>query len=200
MTTQEIARYIHERRLRASPIILPGEAIAIIGSEGLQEALDRRWLVPDHDSGYLQVTGDMARVAEITETAAAEPVVESTIENASAGLVMEHARRDGRGVIHEIAAPATGKPAPGYTPTTPTTTPAAAAAAPAAVNPTAPRQVPANIGDDVTVAEEGRTYAGKVQSRDPQGGGVRISFGPDQRPPVDRSYRDDEIRLTNATT
>jgi len=197
MTTQEIARYVQEHRLRASPVIMNGDAVRDIGPEGLQEAINRRWLVADYDTGYLQVTGDMTRVAEIIEAAAMEPVVESVVESASAPFAMNHALRTGYGMINEIGAPGTGRPGPGYTPTSPNPTPVAPVVS---SSPTAPRAMPAKIGDDVTVAEEGRTYAGKVQSRDDRGGGVRISFGPDQRPPVDRAYRDDEIRLTNATT
>lgn len=187
MTTQDIARYLNERLHRASPVVMPGEVTNAIGAYGLQEALNRRWLVADTETGFLQVNNDAGRMAEIEAAANQPAMAESVAESASAGLVMAHAERG----LTETGAPGTGKPGPGYTPTAPA---APAPSLPAA--PTAGRPRSAGVGDDVTVAEDGRTYAGKVQSRDPVTGQVRITFGPDQRPTTDRAYRDEEIQLT----
>ncbi len=67
--TKEIAQFVMERRNRMSTVIMQGELMAEIGSEGLREALERRWVVANHESGYLQVTNDMAKVQEIREFA-----------------------------------------------------------------------------------------------------------------------------------
>lgn len=194
---QTIARFVQERRRRASPVVMNGEVIEAIGADGLQSALEHRWLVPDPESGFLQVTAESTRVAEIEEVAATPAVEESTTasSDALATLVMEHAGRS-YGNLSEVGAPGTGKPGPGYTPTAPAAS--APVVPPAAPTPTTAPRTSAGIGDDVTVAEEGRSYTGKVSSRDPATGQMRISFGPDQRPTVDRAYRDDEVQRTGA--
>ena len=123
-TIQEIASVLIERRSRATPIILPGEMIAAIEPEGMQEALQRRWVVPDMDSGNLMVTTDLSKLREMQEAASTPPVETKVAESACAGYAVDHANRPHLW-LHEIAAPATGKPGPALT-------------APPPVSPTAP--------------------------------------------------------------
>lgn len=65
MKTADIAKVVLERRSRMSPIVFQGEMLEKLGSEGLSEALQRRWLVPNEDSGYLQVTNEEALVLDM---------------------------------------------------------------------------------------------------------------------------------------
>jgi hypothetical protein len=55
-TTKEIAQIVLERRARMNPTVMQGEMQTVLGEEGLSEALNRRWLIADYESGYLQVS------------------------------------------------------------------------------------------------------------------------------------------------
>ena len=184
MSTQKIAKFMQERRSRCIPVVMTGEVIEAIGSEGMNEALNRRWLIANPETGYLQITTDMARVNEIAEAAGREDVETRVEESAAAPFAVAHATRR----IDEIAAPATGKPAPtmgGGSPTPPPVN------APTPTTRTA--DAGPNVGDDVAVAQEGRTYTGKVASRSPEGR-YTLSFGP-ERPAVQREYAANELRI-----
>lgn len=201
MSTQQIAKFMIERRGRSMPIVTSGDVLSNIGSDGLQEALMRRWLVPSQDTGLLQINTDLARVQEMQE-AAGKPDAEVRIaESSSAAIVLDHAHRT---PIFEISAPGTGRPGPTLARATPTTPP------PAAPAPAAPPQAPASptpaagpsasgqagnfgIGSDVTIAEEGRSYVGKIAARTPEGR-YRLSFGAGSKPPVSRDYNPNEMQ------
>jgi len=68
-TTQEIAQALLQRRNAMNPIVIQGEMLATLESEGLQEALQRRWLVPDPSTGFLLVNQDAAKVQEMRQVA-----------------------------------------------------------------------------------------------------------------------------------
>src|SRR6516162_5912973 len=113
-TTPEIAKAIIERRNRMTHVIMPGEITAEIGPDGVAEALQRRWLVPDIDDGYLCATNDLKAVEEMRQTAQMKPeefqgqvipVAESH------DLLQLHARRSH--ALYEVAPPMTGATAPG---------------------------------------------------------------------------------------
>jgi hypothetical protein len=187
-TLKEIAQTILERRARMNPTVMQGEMLNVLGEDGLSEALSRRWLTPNFESGYLQVSGHDAAVLEMQEIAAMpDPTPEPDGLGESRKATLEHATRARASimeasVLSEIAAPATGRPSPSFSapqaPATPTSAPPA--------NPNAPY----NIGDDAIVVENGKTYQGKVSSN--QGGRYKISFGGGERPAA-REYAANEI-------
>ena len=65
MNTTIIARKINERRHRPNPVITTGEVLSIVGSAGMQEAIQRNWLVPDLDTGYLMVNFNAGKLVEL---------------------------------------------------------------------------------------------------------------------------------------
>ena len=184
MSTQKIAQFMLDRRSRSIPVVMTGEVIEALGSDGMNEALSRRWLVANPDTGYLQITTDMSRVSEIAEAAGREDTVVKVEESGASALAVAHATRR----IDEIAAPATGKPAPTMGGGSPTPPPVSTPTPTTRTADTSP-----NVGDDVAVAQEGRTYTGKVASRSPEGR-YTISFGP-ERPATQREYAANELRI-----
>lgn len=68
-TAHEIAQVLLNRRNAMNPVVMQGEMINALTAEGLQEALQRRWLVPDQSNGYLLVSQDMSKVLEMRELA-----------------------------------------------------------------------------------------------------------------------------------
>jgi hypothetical protein len=135
-------------------------------SEGLQEALQRRWLVPDMSNGYLLVSQDMSKVQEMRQVAAEakEEEEKSNDEdkdeadkdkdgkpkkkewtkpweqpNESRNVTLQHSQRP----LSELLSPGTGHDSGGSlsaaTPTTPTRPPSTASVpSPAAPMPKVP--------------------------------------------------------------
>jgi hypothetical protein len=68
-TAQEIAQVLLNRRNTMNPVVMQGEMLLALESEGLQEALQRRWLVPQMDTGFLMVSQDQSKVLEMREMA-----------------------------------------------------------------------------------------------------------------------------------
>lgn len=184
---KEIATIVLESRKHSSAI-MQGRMQEALGSDGYATALERRWLVPDRESGYLQVTNleslvkDMQRESMVDAKAPEAPV---DVMAACRAVAESHAYRTKGGYIQEIAAPGTGKPAPvlqmSNTPS-PLARPNTVGAA---------TDAPTNVGDDVTVVENGEAYTGKVKSM--ANGRYRISFGGSTKP-ADRDYMDQEIK------
>jgi hypothetical protein len=198
-TTQEIAQTILDRRNRMNPVIMNGEMIASLGAEGMQEALQRRWLVPDTDTGHLQVSNDLAAVEEL-RTAAGTPAlkqVESVVVDATHNIALSHAHRN----IDELLAPGTGHdnsaPFRPRTPNSPVASPAAPAAPAAAAAPGA-APAAAGIGDEVLVAEGGKTYMGTIGAVG-NDGKFKLTFGM-EKPPMTRDYSPNEFKVTKKAT
>lgn len=183
-----VARKLHERRFRASPMMTTGEMLNLIGSEGVQEALLKRWIVPETDSGMLMLNLHGGKMVELecacrcrcgkTDCSCnPEAVVEASytmpMREAFAGF--------------GLPAPGPGVAAP------PTATPTAMvqqpAKAPAAADETAPK-----VGDEAMVAEGDKTYTGKVASVS-NNGRVRLTFGA-TRPSEERDYGFNEVQVT----
>ena len=121
-----LAKYVAERLRRAMPVIQSGEFLQDRTSDDLAEALARRWLVADMDTGHLQVNTNQTIVEEIERQADLPdemdaPAARTTCE-AVHTLVCRHAARSGQ--LHEISAPGTGKPGPVLSNTPPLSTPA----------------------------------------------------------------------------
>ena len=205
MNTQEIAQTILDRRNRMNPVIMNGEMIASLGAEGMQEALQRRWLVPDTDTGHLQVSNDLAAVEEL-RTAAGTPApkqVESVVVDQTHNLALFHAHRN----IDELLAPGTGhdnsapfraqQPAASPAARPPITT-VAAPGQPAAPMSSPTAAASAGIGDEVLVAEGGKTFAGTIGALG-NDGKYKITFG-NEKPPVTRDYGQNEFKVTKRAT
>lgn len=178
--------------------------MAEIGSEGMEEALNRRWIRPDLDSGLLHVTNDLAVVEEIRRAADTVPVDPPRQDESNGhGLAHAHALRNDHtefvnGAVHfagqkvdETLGLGGGAAGP------------ASAAAPLAPPPPPKPAIPASptssaspkpqgIGDEVAVVENGQTYTGRIASM--RDGKFEVSFG-DKQPARQRSYSAEEVRL-----
>jgi hypothetical protein len=207
MNTNEIAKALLNRRNTMNPVVMQGEMISVLQSEGLREALERRWLVPDVSSGYLLVSQDMTKVLEMRALAEQateekpEPVQESTWNktwaqpDASHDAVMTHSVRN----INELLSPGTGHDSGGpltagasSAPTAPP--PATPTAPPTAMTPAGPEKP--GVGDEVVVvsadggASESQTFTGKISSA--ANGRVKISFGGSGG---EREYPENEVKV-----
>lgn len=193
-TTKEIAQIVLERRARMNPTVMQGEMQTVLGDDGLSEAINRRWLIADYESGYLQVSNHDTAVNEMRELAAMpDPEPEPDRLGESRSVSVMHAARNApslmeANVLSEIAAPGTGRPSPGFSSAPAPATPTSAAP------PANPNNANYGIGDDVAVVENGRTFQGKVQTSN--GGKFKISFGGGERP-ADRDYAPTELRRVN---
>lgn len=199
MNTQQLARTLLNRRNAMSPIVMPGEIIGAVGSEHMQEALQRRWLVPNGETGFLQVSTDMNRVQEMRDLSekcdkckcAECACVESLPTNESREAVMGHAGM--KSAIYELLSPGTGHDSgsPLSSGASSAPPPRPAPTAPTSSNPAMNSQP--KIGDEVMVAEDGKTYTGRVASL--EGGRYKLSFGA-QKPVNPRDYTAAEVRMT----
>lgn len=94
MHIHEVAQAILEIRRLPSPFIRSGELAQLIGPDGFQEALARRWLIQDHQQGTLVVTNIVATVEDIQRVAetyaeADEPAVGDSVIVADDGKSYE---------------------------------------------------------------------------------------------------------------
>lgn len=185
-----VARKLHERRFRASPILTTGELLNLIGSDGVQEALLNRWVVPENESGMLMLNFNGGKLVELESACrchcgkldcacSPEPIAESMstmpMREAFAGFGLER--------------PPTG----GMTPTAPIMPRQQPAATPTAS--TVTQNAAPQIGDDAMVAEQDKTFTGKVASVS-QDGRYRLSFG-GEKPSMDRDYGFNELRVVD---
>jgi len=188
MTPNELAAKILNYR-RASGLVMPGALTADIGPDAVGEALNRGWITPDTETGYLMITTEQTRIHEMQELAADVPE-EKPAEKAEGqaesidprDVALQHASRR----LNEVAAYGSGQAAAPPQPATPATTPQSTNPTPAADN---QKLV---VGEDVTVAEEGKAYQAKVKAvRDD--GTYELSFGT-EKPAVARAYRPEELQ------
>lgn len=163
MTTQAIAKLLHDNRQRSVYLSLPPDLRAALGPDGLREALRLRWIVGDESGSFLRV-------------------------NSRADALQEMAR------LAEFAAPGSGQPDP------------QASSQGVQPDPKAPRLTPKTnptgsssdytVGEDVVIAQEGKTFQAKVSARN-QDGTYSLTFG-GLRPASNRNYRREEIsRITS---
>ncbi len=212
MNSHEIAKVIVTRQNRMSQAIMPGELQSDIGAEAMQEALNNRWIVPDVETGFLHVTTDFGTLAEIRKLAEEQEIIEAEARAKGAPAPIQesvvettgypwqtHAFHESLGThmqrrhsISEIAAPGTGNAAPPPSTSSRPVTPMAPASHAPPPSPSNPSSG-ADIGDDVMVTENGKTFTGKIHSRD-SGGNYQLTFG-DQKPMANRPYKSNEVRL-----
>lgn len=201
-TIQEIAQVILTKRNSMNPLIQQGQMVNELGSDGLQEALRRRWLIPDMDSGFLQVNSQLGVVEELRSNAkmcekcecekceCEKRQQESDTQTPSHQLVMEHAHCGPsvfQGVIQEMMTPGTGHDSAASSPAAPPKP--AAPASPTSARPESPE-----VGDSVIVTQEGKTYTGVVGSM--KDGRYTVSFGTD-KPSRPMEYRPEQVRLVS---
>lgn len=169
-----------------------GELLNLIGNEGMKEALDRRWLVPDQDSGFLTLNMHGGKLLELenaclcacgkTDCSCAE-----TVETAS--TVMPASMREafaGFGVTRPGTPTGIGAEQPAPMMRVPDPTPTQQVAEP-------PRQY--RQGDPATVEQDNVTYQGEISGFEPDGR-VRLRWR-GQRPPNDRAYGPGEFLVTD---
>lgn len=72
MNTNQIASTILEIRKRPSPFIQTGEIFLLLGPDGFQEALNRRWLIQDSENCSMRVTHIEAFIEQMRELAEAD--------------------------------------------------------------------------------------------------------------------------------
>jgi hypothetical protein len=114
MNTQQIARHLLNRRNAMNPAIFPGEMISSLGGEAMQEALQKRWLVPNFESGLLQISVEDSKIEEMRGVSDKCPTcgkvecgcAAAPVPNASHGYAFEHAlrRNDGSALQEAVRA------------------------------------------------------------------------------------------------
>ena len=202
MNTTVVARKINERRHRPNPVITTGEIISTIGSEGMQEAVQRMWLVPDMDTGFLMVNQNAGKLAEIAEACncpechqpdCACACLKFNLNNAQPACLPK-AMREGWGAPG-VGGGSNGSGMQGQTPLMPHAPPP----------PTSPTTTPPRkpqIGDQVAAKEiqngKERLYPGKVANI-AQDGRARLDFGNGERPPMDTEYGPEQLSFVQPT-
>ena len=170
-------------------LMVPGALTAEIGNEALREALNLGWLRPSEDTGLLMLTDQQSQLHEMRALAEApeqEAVAQPQAESASRAFAMNHSSRlreaFGTGLFNGQSggAPGSGQPERGITGPTP----------PLQMNRTGSEY---NVGEDVIVAEEGKSYQAKVQSKNPDGT-YKLTFGPNRPTKQDRMFRREEMQ------
>lgn len=201
MSPKSLAHKLLQFRASTS-LMVPGTLAAQIGYPAMQDALQRGWIQPDHESGYLTLTqqGDrleeMRRLDETCCTVCCKEECECDKEEKKEesfdrrAFVTAHTTR-----LHETyglgtsgtsgGAPGSGQPQPSSTP-----------AQPAAPSPTTPMNRLGQeymVGETVVVADEGKSYQAKVAAKN-QDGTYKLSFGPNRPLKQDRVFRREEMQ------
>lgn len=199
-STKLIAAKLLERRHRMTHIVLPGDLQAQIGEDGMQIALRNTWITPDYDSGSLMVNSNLGIVQEMERIAEGDcdicgkdckckdkdtdektdskkpwESMPATAPSQAHGLAVSHSQRN----LYDMAF-GSGQPA----------VPAAPQVQPNIDSNR--RSTDHMVGEDVVVAEEGKSYQAKVKAKHPDGT-YELSFG-QNRPASVRNYRKEEIQ------
>lgn len=191
-----VARKLHERRFRPNPVMTTGELLNLIGSEGMQEALDRRWLVPDQDTGFLTLNLHGGKLIELESACRCacgktDCSCEQMGESKPSSTMPMREAFSGFGV---------GRPG------SPTSSVGGGVTQPAPMmrvpDPTPTEQVPPSpkqyrIGDPAMVEQDNVTYQGEISGFEPDGR-VRLRWR-GQRPPNERAYGPGEFLVTKET-
>ena len=189
-----VARKLHERRFRPNPVMTTGELLNLIGSDGLQEALERRWLVADTDTGFLTLNlhgGKLVELENACRCACGKTNCACSPTNETEQLTTMPMREafSGFGVTRPstpTGAGASTQPTPMMRVPDPT---------PTQQVPGAPKQY--RVGDPAMVEQDNVTYQGEISGFEPDGR-VRLRWR-GQRPPNDRAYGPGEFMVTKET-
>lgn len=168
-----------------------GELINLIGSDGIQEALLNRWLVPDPDTGFLTLNTGGGKLQELESAChcycgKTDCACAMETEKPLMHTIPLRENFAGFGIPHPA-------PSAGITVNTPVMPRQQAPQAP--TSPAPQSNGAPQIGDSVMVGENGKTFNGVVGTVG-QDGRYKISFGND-KPPMDREYSANELRLIN---
>lgn len=167
-----------------------GELLNLIGNDGIQEALQNRWIVPDMDTGLLTLNLGGGKLQELAQACVCacgktDCSCEAISDSKQTSTMPMREAFAGYGLPHPNAG--------GGTPPPPMLPRPQAAASPTPTTPAGPQAKPPQIGDQVMVADENKTFTGTVGVVG-QDGRYRIKFGND-KPPMDREYNANELRL-----
>ena len=194
-----VARKLHERRFRPCPVLTTGEVLNMIGSEGMQEALERRWLVADMDNGLLTLNLHGGKLLELenacrchcgkTDCACAEAA-----EVKPSTMMPMREVFAGPGIPARQSSPAptsAGQPPAMQVPRTRTIsrTP---------TSPVVPHHRMPQKGDEALVPEGNRTLKATVQGLDDKGN-VQLSFTGEQ-PSTKRDYGAWDLQIVNPSS
>ena len=200
MTDKQLASKILQYR-GASSLIIPGTLFADIGPDAMKEALDRRWVEADLDTGYLKLSSNQGKIEEMQtlaegkcDTCQCEPceccekcgkhpcTCEKCESLGARALATAHtARRLNEYTTPPGYASGQGERGAGTSIQPQINTAAATSRAPEPL-----------IGEDVIIADEGKSYQAKVAAQN-NDGTFKLSFGPN-RPVKDRFYRKEEFQ------
>jgi hypothetical protein len=188
MNTLSIARALDSRRHNASPLLVKSELLATIGSDGLSEALNNGWIVPDYESGYLAINTNLARLAELESACRCKKCGKKDCKCADTKekqcAAAPASLRENWSGIGLSRPPTSLNGSSNFVPRSPTPS----------ISSSEPQDKP-RIGDDVTVADDGKSYVGKIASVSDDGR-YRLSFAGD-KPKMDREYNQNEVRSLN---
>jgi len=197
MNVTTVARKISERSHRPSPVMTTGEILASIGSAGMREAIERNWLVPDFDTGFMMVNFNGGKLAEVAEACKCPECkkTDCNCESLWSGATSARQSTMPRTMREAWGAPGVGSGSNSDHPAAPPMMPHAP---PAPINPATPPDKKPQIGSQVAAAEmqdgKEKLYPGTVSGIGSDGR-YRLDFGTGQRPPMDREYGPDQLRF-----
>jgi hypothetical protein len=187
----QVARKLHERRFRPNPVMTTGELLNLIGSEGMQEAIDKRWLVPDQDTGFMMLNFHGGKLLELESACICEKCrktdcsCEKAAEDKPAFTMVMREAFAGFGVSRP-GTPTGGPSQPAPMTRHPDPTPTSQSPAP-------PRSY--RTGEPVMIEQDKVTYQGEISGFEPDGR-VRVRWS-GQRPPEDRAFGPGEFLVTD---
>jgi len=172
MNTAELAQ-----TLLASPSLVAAPTLRKqLGPDAYADAFKRGWLIPEHDTGLVQISPRLdRREAMKAEAAKAEKSAPVITESGTVPARTFFGEASNVVQLNTVAA------APG-------------AATPQAPAPSGAQDKPAAVGDQVTVSEGGQTFQARVSTVAPDGK-LKLSFGAGQRPARD-TFGPSEVRIT----
>lgn len=197
MSPKTLAHKLLQFRASTS-LMVPGALAAEIGYPAVQDALQRGWIQPDHESGFLTLSPEAGKLQEmqrltdcVCDKCGKDECVCDVPEKKQESydrrsLVVGHSRRmtEAYGVglgVSTSGAPGSGQPARPATPEP--------QMAPSANRPGDEYMV----GEDVVIADEGKSYQAKVASKNSDGT-YKLTFGPNRPMRQDRAFRREEMQ------
>jgi hypothetical protein len=189
MSPKLLAQELLPFRMSAS-LLVPNSVTARLGPDAVQDALQRGWLQPDMDSGFLCLAPEAGKLAEMEQAASGPETTPSHKTEALdfRGPALRHALREASYGVG-MGASTSGSMGSGQ--------PERPAPMPPRTNTTfGDRQHhPGDfvVGEDVMIADQGKTYQAKIRTRRPDGT-YELSFGPNIPLRSDRTFRREEMR------
>jgi hypothetical protein len=188
-----IARKLHERRFRASPVMTTGELLNLIGSDGIQEALEKRWLVADELTGLLTLNTGGGKLLELESACKCKDCGKTDCDCAEKDVT--ESRVMPTSIREAFAGYGLSRPEGASTPTGGTPMVQTDTTPKAPTSPVAQPRKPFRVGEPASVSVEGNTYNGEISNFEADGR-VRLRFKGD-KPPQDRSYAPGEFMVTD---